>query len=63
MCIRDSGERVAADRESYVYLAESIRRFPDQDTYARMIRDAGLDQVKVRNLSAGIAALHSAWRL
>lgn len=57
------GERVAADRESYVYLAESIRRFPDQDTYARMIRDAGLDQVKVRNLSAGIAALHSAWRL
>ncbi len=57
------GERVAADRESYVYLAESIRRFPDQDTYAAMIRDAGLEQVKVRNLSAGIAALHSAWRL
>ncbi|MBO6518580.1 MAG: class I SAM-dependent methyltransferase [Rhodospirillales bacterium] len=57
------GERVAADRESYVYLAESIRRFPDQDTYADMIRDAGLEQVKVRNLSAGIAALHSAWRL
>ncbi len=57
------GERVAQDRESYIYLAESIRRFPDQETYARMIRDAGLDQVKVRNLSAGIAALHSAWRL
>lgn len=57
------GERVAADRESYVYLAESIRRFPDQETYAGMIRDAGLEQVKVRNLSAGIAALHSAWRL
>jgi demethylmenaquinone methyltransferase/2-methoxy-6-polyprenyl-1,4-benzoquinol methylase len=57
------GERVAADRESYVYLAESIRKFPDQDTYAEMIRAAGLEQVKVRNLSAGIAALHSAWRL
>jgi demethylmenaquinone methyltransferase/2-methoxy-6-polyprenyl-1,4-benzoquinol methylase len=57
------GERVAADRESYVYLAESIRKFPDQDTFAAMIRDAGLEQVKVRNLSAGIAALHSAWRL
>lgn len=57
------GERVAADRESYVYLAESIRKFPDQQTYAGMIRDAGLEQVKVRNLSAGIAALHSAWRL
>lgn len=57
------GERVAADRESYIYLAESIRKFPDQVTFAGMIRDAGLDQVKVRNLSAGIAALHSAWRL
>ncbi|WNJ99984.1 class I SAM-dependent methyltransferase [Thalassospiraceae bacterium LMO-JJ14] len=57
------GERVAADRESYIYLAESIRKFPDQDTFAGMIRDAGLEQVKVRNLSAGIAALHSAWRL
>ncbi|MBO6947545.1 MAG: class I SAM-dependent methyltransferase [Rhodospirillales bacterium] len=57
------GERVAADRESYIYLAESIRRFPDQETYARMIADAGLEQIKVRNLSAGIAALHSAWRL
>jgi len=57
------GERVAADRDSYIYLAESIRKFPDQDAFAAMIRDAGLEQVKVRNLSAGIAALHSAWRL
>jgi len=57
------GDRIAHDRESYVYLAESIRRFPDQDTYAGMIRDAGLEQVKVRNLSGGIAALHSAWRI
>ena len=57
------GERVAGDRESYVYLAESIRRFPDQDTYAAMISDAGLEQVKVRNLSGGIAAMHSAWRI
>lgn len=57
------GERVAADRESYIYLAESIRRFPDQDTFAGMIAEAGLDQIKVQNLSGGIAAMHSAWRI
>jgi demethylmenaquinone methyltransferase/2-methoxy-6-polyprenyl-1,4-benzoquinol methylase len=57
------GERVTGDREAYQYLAESIRRFPDQETFATMIADAGLEQVKVRNLSGGIAAIHSAWRL
>ncbi|MBC8337773.1 MAG: bifunctional demethylmenaquinone methyltransferase/2-methoxy-6-polyprenyl-1,4-benzoquinol methylase UbiE [Rhodospirillales bacterium] len=57
------GEQVAGDREAYQYLAESIRRFPDQNTFAKMIRDAGLEQVKVRNLSGGIAAIHSAWRV
>ncbi len=57
------GEKVAGDRESYVYLAESIRRFPDQSTFAGMIADAGLGNVKVRNLSGGIAAMHSAWRV
>jgi demethylmenaquinone methyltransferase/2-methoxy-6-polyprenyl-1,4-benzoquinol methylase len=44
-------------------VAESIRRFPDQDTFAEMITDAGLDQVKYRNLSGGIVAIHSAWRI
>jgi demethylmenaquinone methyltransferase/2-methoxy-6-polyprenyl-1,4-benzoquinol methylase len=57
------GERVAADRESYIYLAESIRRFPDQGTFAGMIAGAGLDHIKVQNLSGGIAAMHSAWRI
>ena len=57
------GEFVAGDRDAYRYLAESICRFPDQETFAGMIRDAGLDQVTVRNLSGGIAAIHSAWRL
>ena len=57
------GERVAGDRDAYQYLAESIRRFPDQDTFAQMIAGAGLSQVKVRNLSGGIAAIHSAWRV
>ena len=57
------GELVADDRDAYQYLSESIRRFPDQGTFAGMIADAGLDRVKVRNLSGGIAAIHSAWRL
>jgi len=56
------GERVAGDKEAYQYLAESIRRFPNQTTFARMIGEAGLSKVKCRNLSGGIAALHSAWR-
>ncbi len=57
------GGLVAKDEESYRYLAESIRRFPPQAKFAAMISDAGLSQVKVRNLSGGIAAMHSAWRL
>jgi demethylmenaquinone methyltransferase/2-methoxy-6-polyprenyl-1,4-benzoquinol methylase len=57
------GGMVAGDEESYRYLAESIRRFPPQAEFARMIGEAGLGQVKVRNLSGGIAAMHSAWRL
>ncbi len=57
------GEMVAGDGESYRYLAESIRRFPAQNAFARMIAKAGFSQVKVRNLSAGIAALHSGWKI
>ena len=56
------GSLVAGDRESYQYLAESIRRFPDQQEFSYMIEDAGLDQVTHRNLSGGIAAIHSGWR-
>ena len=57
------GAAVAGDRESYVYLAESIRRFPPQETLAEMMTAAGLAQVRYRNLSGGIAALHSGWRI
>lgn len=57
------GRWVAEDEASYRYLAESIRRFPDQATFARLIAAAGLGQVKHRNLSGGIAAIHSAWRI
>ena len=57
------GEVVAGDAESYRYLAESIRRFPAQEELAELLRAAGFAQVRVRNLSGGIAALHSAWRI
>jgi demethylmenaquinone methyltransferase/2-methoxy-6-polyprenyl-1,4-benzoquinol methylase len=57
------GQAIAGDRDSYQYLVESIRKFPDQETFAGMIRDAGFGQVKYRNLSMGIAALHSGWKL
>jgi len=57
------GKLVTGDRDSYQYLVESIRKFPDQDTFAGMIAAAGFEQVKYRNLSMGIAALHSGWKL
>ena len=57
------GGWVAKDEESYRYLAESIRRFPPQKEFAGMIEAAGLSRVKIRNLSGGIAAMHSAWRI
>ncbi|NWH09101.1 MAG: bifunctional demethylmenaquinone methyltransferase/2-methoxy-6-polyprenyl-1,4-benzoquinol methylase UbiE [Alphaproteobacteria bacterium] len=61
--IPEIGARITDDREAYVYLVESIRRFPDQRRFAGMIANAGLSQVKVRNLSGGIAAIHSAWKI
>ncbi|SRR5258706_1753594 len=57
------GEAVAGDGAAYRYLAESIRRFPAQAPFARMIAGAGFSQVKFRNLSGGIAAMHSGWKL
>ena len=57
------GQAVANDRESYQYLVESIRKFPDQDSFATMIRQAGFEQVKYRNLTMGVAALHSGWKI
>ena len=57
------GQAAANDADSYVYLAESIRTFPDQDTLAAMMRDSGLALVQVRNLLGGIAAIHTGWRL
>ncbi len=57
------GRAVAGDAESYRYLAESIRTFPDQEQLGAMMTDAGFARVGWRNLSGGIAAIHSGWRL
>jgi len=57
------GGLVAGDRESYRYLVESIRNFPDQETFASLIRKAGFERVSYRNLTGGIAAIHSGWKL
>ncbi|MBC8130619.1 MAG: bifunctional demethylmenaquinone methyltransferase/2-methoxy-6-polyprenyl-1,4-benzoquinol methylase UbiE [Rhizobiaceae bacterium] len=57
------GRVVAGDRDSYAYLVESIRRFPNQANFETAIRTAGFDRVTHRNLSGGIAAIHSGWKL
>jgi len=57
------GRYVARDEAAYRYLAESIRKFPDQDTLLGLIAEAGLEQGWVANLSGGIAAIHSARRI
>jgi demethylmenaquinone methyltransferase/2-methoxy-6-polyprenyl-1,4-benzoquinol methylase len=57
------GQVIAKDRSSYQYLAESIRRFPPQDQFTALIKSAGLEQVTYQNLSGGIAAIHSAWKI
>ncbi|TMH92028.1 MAG: class I SAM-dependent methyltransferase [Betaproteobacteria bacterium] len=57
------GERVAGDAGAYRYLAESIRRHPDQATLAAMLERAGLSQVEVFNLAAGVVAVHRGYRI
>jgi demethylmenaquinone methyltransferase/2-methoxy-6-polyprenyl-1,4-benzoquinol methylase len=56
------GRVVAKDADSYRYLAESIRRFPEQHTLVEMMGAAGLEQCKYHNLSGGIVALHRGWK-
>ncbi len=57
------GQLIANDRDSYQYLVESIRKFPDQDTFLSMVRTAGFENAAYRNLSLGIACLHSGWKI
>lgn len=57
------GQLTAGSADPYRYLVESIRRFPNQEAFAGMIREAGFERVSVRNLTGGIAAIHSGWKI
>jgi demethylmenaquinone methyltransferase / 2-methoxy-6-polyprenyl-1,4-benzoquinol methylase len=61
--IPELGRAVTGDAESYRYLVESIRRFPNREAFAGMMRRAGFDRVEATPLSGGIVAIHSGWRL
>jgi len=57
------GELITGDKDSYQYLVESIRKFPSQEKFRKMIEDAGFKKTSYRNLSGGIVAIHSGWRI
>lgn len=57
------GKAVARDEESYRYLVESIRRFPNMNAFAEMIRKAGFAQVKAEPILGGLVAIHSGWKV
>jgi demethylmenaquinone methyltransferase/2-methoxy-6-polyprenyl-1,4-benzoquinol methylase len=57
------GALAAGSADPYRYLVESIRRFPSQEKFAAMLREAGFARVSFRNLTGGIAAIHSGWRI
>ena len=57
------GQIVGTGAEPYRYLVESIRKFPGQEAFAAMVRKAGFERVTWRNLTGGIAAIHSGWRI
>ncbi len=61
--IPNMGDLIANDRDSYQYLVESIRKFPNQDTFLDMVRAAGFEIAKYRNLTMGVACLHSGWKI
>jgi demethylmenaquinone methyltransferase/2-methoxy-6-polyprenyl-1,4-benzoquinol methylase len=57
------GEKVTGNKKAYSYLVESIRKFPNQNELAEQFVIAGFSRVRYRNLSNGIVALHSGWKL
>ena len=57
------GQMLAQDAESYRYLIESIRRFPDMPAFEALIRDAGFAQTKVEPMLGGLVAIHSGWKI
>ena len=57
------GQALTGDRASYQYLVESIRKFPGQESFANLVREAGFSRVSYRNMTGGIAALHTGWKV
>ena len=57
------GKIIANDSESYQYLVESIRKFPNQEKFLDMVSNAGFSNTKYRNLTMGVACLHSGWKI
>jgi len=57
------GQMIAGDADSYRYLIESIRRFPDMPTFERMIADAGFVRTHVEPMLGGLVAIHSGWKI
>src|SRR3546814_16420910 len=57
------GRLLAHDEDSYRYLIESIRRFPDMPTFEGMIRKAGFVRTRVEPLLGGLVAIHSGWKI
>ena len=57
------GQIIARDRSSYQYLVESIRNFPNQEKFLNLINEAGFENTKYRNLTMGVACLHSGWKI
>ena len=56
------GKFITNNEDAYKYLIESIRMFPDQDQLSSMFIKSKFERVKYRNLSKGIASLHSGWK-
>ena len=57
------GKIITGDEDSYQYLVESIRKFPEQDRFSKMVASKGFENVKYRNLSFGIASMHLGWKI
>ena len=57
------GQIIASDRSSYQYLVESIRKFPKQESFMKLVNAAGFENPKFRNLTMGVACLHSGWKI
>ena len=57
------GKYIVGDSEPYDYLIKTIDAFYDQETFKKIIIDSGFSNVEYRNLSGGVAAIHSAWKI